>query len=65
MNKAIIYCRVSTKKQLKDWTSLDNQEKACRNYCKNNNIKVVWVFREAFSWKKLIDQFLMKQYKML
>ena len=50
--KAIIYCRVSTKKQEKDWDSLENQEKVCRKYCKNNNIQVIWVYKEAFTWKK-------------
>ena len=47
----IVYCRVSTEKQRKDGDSLDSQEKACRAYCKNNNIQVLWVFRETYSWK--------------
>lgn len=52
MNKtAVIYCRVSTVKQENNWDSLNSQEKACRNYCKNNDIQVLWVFKEAFSWK--------------
>ena len=52
MNKtAIIYCRVSTIKQRNEWESLDNQEKACRNYCKNNDTQVMWVYKEAFTWK--------------
>lgn len=49
---ALIYCRVSTTKQQDDWDSLSNQEEACRKYCKNNNIQVVWVFKEAFSGNK-------------
>ena len=52
MKTAIIYNRVSTKKQLNDWASLENQEKACREFCKNNDIKVIWVYKEAFTWKK-------------
>lgn len=48
----IIYCRISSKKQEKEWVSLEEQEKACRWYCKNNNIRVIWVFKETFSWKK-------------
>lgn len=48
----IIYCRISSKKQEKEWVSLEEQEKACRVYCKNNNIVVIWVFKETFSWKK-------------
>jgi len=51
IKKAVIYCRVSTAKQESNWDSLNGQEKACRNFCKNNNIQVVWVFKEAFSWK--------------
>ena len=42
--KAVIYCRVSTKKQVK---SLDNQELICRDWCKRNNIEVVAVFRDV------------------
>lgn len=52
MKKAVIYNRVSTKKQQNDWASLENQEKACRDFCKNNSIQVIWVFKEAFTWKK-------------
>jgi len=51
MPNAIIYCRVSTNKQEKNWDSLENQERACRSYCKNNSINVIWVFKEAFTWK--------------
>ena len=49
---ALIYCRVSTTKQLNDWESLDNQEQACRTYCNKNNIQVIGVFKEAFTWKQ-------------
>ena len=52
MKTAVIYNRVSTKKQQNDWASLENQEKACREFCKNNWIQVIWVFKEAFTWKK-------------
>lgn len=51
IKRAIIYCRVSTTKQANDWDSLNNQEKACRNYCDNKNIKVLAVYQEAFTWK--------------
>jgi len=50
--KAIIYCRVSSNKQKENWDSLNSQEKACRNYCKNNSIQVLWIYKEAFTWKK-------------
>ena len=52
MKTAVIYNRVSTKKQQSEWASLENQEKACREFCKNNLIQVLWVFKEAFTWKK-------------
>jgi len=52
MKTAVIYNRVSTKKQQNDGASLENQEKACREFCKNNGIQVIWVFKEAFTWKK-------------
>lgn len=51
-NKAIIYCRVSTEAQAKDWESLENQELACRQYCENNNIEVIESYFEALSWKR-------------
>lgn len=41
INTSIIYCRVSTNKQKKDWESLENQEKVCRNFCQRNNIQVL------------------------
>lgn len=50
--RANIYARVSSIKQQNDWDSLNNQIKACKNYCKQNNIKVISVYEEAFTWKK-------------
>lgn len=50
---AIIYSRVSTNKQWQQWESLEEQEKACMNYCERNNIKVLCKpFREQFTWTK-------------
>jgi len=49
MKKWIIYCRVSTRKQQDNWASLENQEKACREYCKSQNIEVIDTFTEAFT----------------
>lgn len=49
--RAIIYCRVSTKTQEKDWTGLENQEQKCRNWCKENNVIIEKVFVDkAISW---------------
>jgi len=48
----IIYCRVSTDKQSKNWESLDVQEQECRNFCKRNDYQVMSVFSEQFTWTK-------------
>lgn len=48
---AVIYCRVSTTKQEKEGESLENQERACREYCKSRWIQVIWAYKEAFTWK--------------
>lgn len=51
MKTGIIYCRVSSTKQRDDWDSLKNQETVCREYCKNNWIQLLWVFKETFTGK--------------
>ena len=43
--KALIYCRVSTKKQLKG-SGLDSQEHRCRQYCDAKNYAVEAVFSD-------------------
>lgn len=48
---AVIYCRVSTAKQWSNWDSLQNQERVCRAYCKTHNIRVLWAYKEQFTWK--------------
>ncbi len=42
---AIIYCRVSSKEQVDNY-SLDNQEKICKEYAERNNIQILKIFRE-------------------
>lgn len=47
----IIYCRVSTQKQVDDGDSLSHQEHICRNWCEKNKIIIVknngeWVFKD-------------------
>jgi site-specific DNA recombinase len=49
-DKAVIYCRVSTKEQESN-CSLGSQEIACRDFCAKNNWGVVQVFSEAHSAK--------------
>jgi DNA invertase Pin-like site-specific DNA recombinase len=48
---AIIYTRVSTDKQKNEWESPEMQEEACRKYCYHNNIQVMGVYHEAYTWK--------------
>lgn len=49
MLNAIIYCRVSTENQEREGSSLDTQEQACLEYCKQKGYAVTHVFREAYS----------------
>ncbi len=43
---AVIYTRVSTTRQAEYGNSLEDQEKVCRTYCKNNSFKVMGLFVE-------------------
>ncbi len=61
MQKAIIYCRVSSDKQLKDGHGLDSQEKLCRDYAASNRYGVLAVFREEAESGGLFDRPAMKQ----
>ena len=45
MEKAIIYCRVSSKEQVNNY-SLPVQEKMCRSYCEANDFEVMKVYIE-------------------
>ncbi len=44
--KVIIYCRVSSKKQVENGNGLDSQEQACRAWARNNGHEVEKVFVE-------------------
>lgn len=46
MQKALIYCRVSTEEQAKEGYSLDAQEKFCNTFAKNNAYRIVGVYRD-------------------
>lgn len=46
MKKAIGYIRVSSDKQVKEGQGLEVQEKSIRNYCKENNIKLLDIFAD-------------------
>ena len=47
--KAVIYCRVSTKKQAREGNGLDSQETRCREYAGYRGHQVVQVFRDDMS----------------
>lgn len=49
----LIYCRVSSAKQAQQGESLEDQESVCRSIAERGNLKVLKVFREQFSGRKL------------
>jgi site-specific DNA recombinase len=53
---ALIYVRVSTKGQEDDGTSLDTQERACREHAASLGYAVAQVFREVYSGAELFDR---------
>jgi len=53
--KGIIYTRVSSDAQVAG-TSLDDQENRCREYCENNGIEAMEVFREEGESAKSSDR---------
>lgn len=55
MSNAVIYVRVSTKEQTKNY-SLASQEQACRDYCERSGYAVVKVFREEGESAKTADR---------
>lgn len=50
MKTAVLYIRVSTDDQAQGY-SLDHQEESLRNYCSQNNIKILALYREDYSAK--------------
>jgi site-specific DNA recombinase len=55
LNRAVIYCRVSTKEQTQN-LSLETQEKECRKYCRLNGLSVARVFIEKGESAKTADR---------
>lgn len=53
--RGIVYVRVSSDEQVKG-TSLDDQEKRCIQYCDDNNIEVVKIYREEGASAKSADR---------
>lgn len=46
INKALIYCRVSSQKQVDEGSGLSSQEQRCREYCRVKGYKIDEVFRD-------------------
>lgn len=46
--KAVIYCRVSTGRQVTEWHWLETQESYCRDWCKNHWVEVVKVIKDEW-----------------
>lgn len=55
-NKAVVYCRVSTKEQVEEGNSLKTQERICREYALRNGYEVVEVFIEQGESAKTADR---------
>ncbi len=49
MDKAVIYCRVSTKRQTKEGDGLTSQATRCREFAKYRNLEVIEVFQDSQS----------------
>lgn len=49
--KAVIYCRVSTKKQERDGNGLGSQETTCREYADRKGYEIINVFRDDLTGK--------------
>ena len=54
--QAIIYCRVSSPKQVKESHGLASQETRCREYAKHKGYEVIDVFRDEGLSGKLLDR---------
>jgi len=50
MKKGIIYVRVSSEKQIKEWHWIDSQKIVCQKWADENNIKIVKIFEDSMSW---------------
>ena len=50
--QAIIYCRVSSNKQVREGHGLDGQEKRCRNYALKKGYSVIDILNEYYYFIK-------------
>src|SRR5947209_2470213 len=61
MPKSVIYCRVSSDRQVKEGHGLDGQELRCRKYAEQHGYEVVAVFRDEGVSGGIIDREGMQQ----
>jgi DNA invertase Pin-like site-specific DNA recombinase len=61
MNTAVIYCRVSTDKQMYQGISLETQKKMCEQFCLSKDLQVVKVLEEAASSESISLQHCLQQ----
>jgi site-specific DNA recombinase len=54
--RAIIYCRVSTDRQVKQGASLEVQRKACLEYCEKQGWEVIHIFMEEGESAQSLDR---------
>ncbi len=59
--KCLIYCRVSSQRQVKEGHGLESQEALCREYAKRQRYKIIGVFRDEGESGGLFDRTGMKQ----
>ncbi len=59
--RAIIYCRVSSIRQVKEGDGLGSQEQRCRKYAENAGYKIIGAFREKGLTGGLFDRPAMKE----
>ncbi|HNT29317.1 MAG TPA: recombinase family protein, partial [bacterium] len=52
MKRAVIYCRISSLRQLNEGESLDQQERQCQRTAEINRLEVAKVFKETYSGRK-------------
>lgn len=55
-NKALIYCRVSSERQVNEGHGLDSQESRCRQYAESHGLEVEKVFRDEGVSGSLFDR---------
>src|SRR6188768_3326184 len=61
MQKAVIYCRVSSPEQVKNGHGLSSQETRCREFARHKKLEVLEVFAEEGISGSMIDRPAMTQ----